>query len=159
MNEKPSIAVVILTYNEALHLQRALDHVRSFAHEIFVIDSFSTDNTVELARAGGANVVQHSFQYQAQQFNWALENVPISSDWVMRLDADGNNRGRILPRRSSASFHYFPPEVTGVNLNRKTIFQGKIHPPWRKVSTDLAADLALAARRELRTAGWTSTSI
>ena len=50
MNEKPSVAVVILAYNESLHLPRALDHVRSFAKEIFVIDSFSTDDTVSLAR-------------------------------------------------------------------------------------------------------------
>ncbi len=47
MHEKPSIAVVILAFNESVHLPRALHHVRSFAREIFVIDSFSTDDTVE----------------------------------------------------------------------------------------------------------------
>jgi glycosyltransferase involved in cell wall biosynthesis len=124
MNEKPSIAVVILTYNEALHLPRALDHIRSFAREIFVIDSFSKDNTVELAMAGGAIVLQHPFQYQAQQFNWALENAPIFSEWVMRLDADEivetDLAEEILNRLPRLS-----PAVMGVNLNRKTIFQGK----------------------------------
>ena len=124
MNEKPSIAVVILTYNEALHLPRAMDHVRSFAQEIFVIDSFSTDNTVELAKAGGAIVLQHSFQYQAQQFNWALENAPISSEWVMRLDADEIIEAD-LAEEIICSLPTLSPEVMGVNLNRKTIFQGK----------------------------------
>src|SRR5206468_9823369 len=65
--EKSNIAVIILTYNESIHLPRALDHVRGFAREIFVIDSFSTDNTVELAKAGGAQVLLHPFQNYARQ--------------------------------------------------------------------------------------------
>ena len=73
MNEKPNIAVIILAFNESIHLPRALDHVRSFAREIFVIDSYSTDDTVSLAKAGGAQVIQHPFQNYARQFAWALE--------------------------------------------------------------------------------------
>ena len=68
MNTRASISIIILTYNESVHLPRALEHVRGFAREIFVIDSFSTDNTVELAKAGGASVLQHPFQNYAQQF-------------------------------------------------------------------------------------------
>ncbi len=124
MNDRPGVAVIILTYNESLHLPRALDHVRGFAREIFVVDSFSTDSTVELARAGGAQVLQHPFQYQAQQFEWALENAPITSDWVMRLDADEIIEPD-LAEEIKAKLHSLPPEVTGINLNRKTIFQGK----------------------------------
>jgi glycosyltransferase involved in cell wall biosynthesis len=124
MNQKVNIAVVILTYNEAIHLPRALDHIRSFAREIFVIDSFSTDNTVDLARAAGAHVLQHPFQYQAQQFEWALENAPITSDWVMRLDADEIIEAD-LAEEIVTKLPTLPPQVTGVNLNRKTIFQGK----------------------------------
>ena len=62
MSEKSSIAVVIFAYNESIHLPGALDHVRTFAKEIVVIDSFSTDDTVNLAKAGGALVLQHPFQ-------------------------------------------------------------------------------------------------
>ena len=62
MNQKANIAVIILAYNEAIHLPRALNYIHDFAREIFVIDSFSTDNTVELAKAGGAQVLQHPFQ-------------------------------------------------------------------------------------------------
>lgn len=124
MNTKANISVIILTYNESVHLPRALEHIKSFAREVFVIDSFSTDNTVELARTGGANVLQHPFQYQAQQFTWALENVPIASDWVMRLDADEIIESD-LAEEILTKLPTFPPEITGVNLNRKTIFQGK----------------------------------
>ena len=124
MNTELNIAIVILTYNESVHLPRALEHVKSFAREIFVIDSFSTDDTVELAKDAGAVVLQHPFQCQAQQFNWALEHAPITSDWVMRLDADEIIEAD-LAEEIVKTLPGLPPEITGVNLNRKTIFQGK----------------------------------
>lgn len=124
MSEKTSIAIVILTYNEAIHLPRALQHVSGFAQEIFVIDSFSTDETVNLARAAGAQVLQHPFVNQARQFIWALENAPITADWVMRLDADEIVEPD-LAKEIEARLSSLPPDVTGIILNRKTIFQGK----------------------------------
>lgn len=124
MNENLSIAVVILTFNEAIHLQRALDYVRAFAREIFVVDSFSTDDTVKIAVGAGAQVLQHRFQNQARQFEWALENAPITSDWVMRLDADEIIEADLADEIKRRLPH-LPAEVTGVTLNRKTIFQGK----------------------------------
>jgi glycosyltransferase involved in cell wall biosynthesis len=124
MNTEANIAIIILTYNESVHLPRALEHIRGFAREIFVIDSFSTDNTVELAKAGGANVLQHAFQNYAQQFTWALQHAPVTSDWVMRLDADEIIESD-LAEEIVTKLPTMPPEVMGVNLNRKTIFQGK----------------------------------
>jgi len=119
-----SVAVIILTYNESRHLPRALNSVAGFAHEIFVIDSFSTDDTVELAKSAGAHVLEHSFKNYAQQFEWALENAPITSDWIMRLDADEIIESD-LAQEIVSELPLLPPEVAGVNLNRKTIFQGK----------------------------------
>lgn len=124
IEQKVDIAVLILTFNEALHLPRALDHIRGFAREIFVIDSFSTDNTVELAKGGGASVLQHPFQCQAKQFEWALENAPITAQWVMRLDADEIIEAD-LAKEIISRLPTLPLDVTGVNLNRKTIFEGK----------------------------------
>ncbi len=124
MNEKVSIAVVILTFNEALHLPRALKHIAGFAEEIFVVDSYSTDGTVELAKAYGAQVLEHPFQNYAKQFQWALDNAPITADWVMRLDADEIVEAD-LAEEIKAKLPRLSPDVTGVNLNRKTIFQEK----------------------------------
>jgi glycosyltransferase involved in cell wall biosynthesis len=124
MNEKSSVAVVILTYNESLHLPRALESIAGFAREVFVVDSYSTDNTVELARAHGAQVLQHAFQNQARQLQWALDHAPITAEWVLRLDADEIIEAD-LGEEIRAELPLLPPDVTGVNLNRKTIFQGK----------------------------------
>jgi glycosyltransferase involved in cell wall biosynthesis len=124
MEEKANIAVIILTYNESLHLPRALRHIGGFAQEIFVIDSYSTDDTVEIATAFGAHVLQHPFENQAKQFQWALDHVPVTTEWVMRLDADEIIEPD-LSREIVARLHELPLEVTGVYLNRKTIFQDK----------------------------------
>jgi len=124
MSERATVAVVILTHNETLHLQRALEHIAGFAQEVFVVDSFSTDGTADLARSFGAHVLEHPFQNYAKQFEWALENAPITSEWVMRLDADEVVEAD-LAAEIVAKLAKLPPDVTGVNLNRKTIFQGK----------------------------------
>lgn len=117
----PSLAIVILTYNETLHLDRALQHVADIAREIFVIDSFSTDDTVEIARKRGATVLQNRFINYAKQFQWGLENAPITADWVMRLDADELIEPD-LAAEIAARLPLLPPNVSGVNLRRKTIF-------------------------------------
>lgn len=119
-----SLAVVILTHNEERHISRALVSVAEIATEVFVVDSFSTDRTVELARAGGAIVLQNRFVNYAKQFQWALDNAPITASWIMRLDADevieADLCARIrdeLPRLGN--------ETVGVNLKRKHIFLGR----------------------------------
>lgn len=82
------ISVVVLTYNEEIHIERLLKNVSDWCDEIFVVDSFSTDKTLEIARKYGAKIVQHPFENQARQFNWALDNLEIKNDWILRLDAD-----------------------------------------------------------------------
>jgi len=124
MDGQVKIAFIILTYNESKHLPRALQHIRDIAHEIFVVDSFSTDNTVELAKDFGAQVLQHPFKNYATQFEWALDHAPITSDWVVRLDADEIIEPD-LAQELITKLPSLPPTVTGVNLNRKTIFQGR----------------------------------
>src|SRR5688500_14287380 len=118
------LAIIILTYNERLHIERAIASVRGIARQIFIVDSFSSDGTVELARAAGATVMLHAFENQARQMQWALSTLPIETGWVMRLDADevvepslAAELARVLPT--------LPPDVTGINLNRKHIFMGR----------------------------------
>ena len=118
------LTVVILTFNEAHHIARAIDSVRGIARDILVVDSFSTDATVALAEAGGARVVQHAFVNQAAQFQWALDACGITTGWTMRLDADE----LIEPDLAAALARTLPTlhtEVTGITLDRKHIFMGR----------------------------------
>lgn len=119
-----TLAVVILTYNESIHLDRALDSIAGIASQVLVVDSGSTDATVAIAESRGATVLVHPFVNQAQQFQWALDSAPIESQWVMRLDADevvepdlAEEIRRELPR--------LPTDVVGINLDRKHIFMDR----------------------------------
>jgi glycosyltransferase involved in cell wall biosynthesis len=119
-----SLAVLILTHNEEMHIGRAIQAVQSFASEVFVIDSFSTDRTVEIASANGATVLSNPWTNYSRQFQWGLDNAPITADWIMRLDADEV----IEPELASEirqKLPTLPADVAGVNLKRKHIFLGR----------------------------------
>jgi len=119
-----SVAVIILTFNEEIHIERALRSIAPIARELVIVDSYSTDRTLEICRAAGARVVQHPFVNQAKQFQWALDNVVIESEWIMRLDADEIIEAD-LAAEIADKLPSLPRDVTGINLNRKTIFQGR----------------------------------
>jgi glycosyltransferase involved in cell wall biosynthesis len=82
------IAVVVLTHNEELNLPFALESVAGWAREIFVLDSFSSDATLEVARRFGAFVYENKFEDYSKQRNVALTDIAIGSEWVLFLDAD-----------------------------------------------------------------------
>lgn len=83
-----NLTILILTYNEEKHIERCMRSALQVAHQVFVVDSFSTDRTLAIAQSHGAQVRQHEFKNHAAQLAWALENLPISTEWVMRVDAD-----------------------------------------------------------------------
>jgi glycosyltransferase involved in cell wall biosynthesis len=119
-----ALAVIILAYNEERHISRALASVDGIATEVFVIDGFSSDRTVELARAQGATVLQNKFSNYARQFQWAVDNAPITAPWIMRLDADEVIEPDLAARIRNELPH-LPEEVVGINLMRKHIFLGR----------------------------------
>lgn len=83
-----SITVIILTFNEELHIERCITSLQRIASNIIIIDSFSTDNTVAIATSLGAKVYQNKWINYATQFNWALDTIPITTEWTMRFDCD-----------------------------------------------------------------------
>ncbi|MGA7909864.1 MAG: glycosyltransferase family 2 protein [Candidatus Sulfotelmatobacter sp.] len=85
---KLPLSVIIAARNEAKNLPRCLEALRA-AGEVYVIDSQSTDETVEIARSHGAHVVQ--FHYQGgwpKKRQWAMNTLPLAYDWILLLDAD-----------------------------------------------------------------------
>ncbi len=119
------LSVIILTYNEELHIRRCLENVLPFAKKVFVVDCFSTDKTKEIASHLGAVVVEHAWPgNQAEQFNWALDNLPISTEWVLRLDADEYLLPELVEELRE-KLPTLPEDVTGIIFNRRHIFMGK----------------------------------
>ena len=118
------LSVVILTYNESKHIARALRSVAALDARILVVDSFSNDDTVDIARAEGALVVQNTFVNQAQQMQWALLNMPVATSWVMRLDADEVLTPELIDEMN-LRLPTMPSDVTGINLKRRHIFLGR----------------------------------
>ncbi len=118
------LAVVLLTYNEEIHIERALNSIKSIASEIYVVDSGSTDRTVELVEKHGVQVFYNKFVNQAKQFQWALDNLPIKSRWIMRLDADEIIE-EDLQQEIQEKLYLLPENIVGVNLKRKHIFMDR----------------------------------
>ena len=87
MNKK-SISAIILTYNEEQNLEACLKSIAGLVSQIIVVDSYSSDKTLEIAKKFGARIEQRRFTNQAEQFNWAIDTLEIKGDWILRLDAD-----------------------------------------------------------------------
>ena len=125
------ISVIILTFNEEQHIKRCLENVNPFAKKVYVIDSFSTDNTVGIAKSMGATVVQHKWPgNQAEQFNWALKSIEIDTEWIFRLDADEYLLPELI-EELQAKVPLLDENITGITFKRRHIFLGR----WMKRGT------------------------
>lgn len=82
------LAVVMIAYNEAHHMGPVLENLAGWAGEVFVVDSYSTDETVDIALRYGAHVVQRRFRNFGDQWNFALRELPIAAPWTMKMDPD-----------------------------------------------------------------------
>lgn len=87
-SSQPDVCVIVLTLDEEANLAFCLESVCGWAREVYVVDSFSTDNTRVVAEKFGCVFIQHVFQSYVSQRNWALRELPLISEWVLFLDAD-----------------------------------------------------------------------
>ncbi len=92
------------------------------AERVVIVDSFSTDRTLEIAQSLGAEVFQNPFENQAQQFQWALDNIAIGSDWIMRMDADEyalpELAGELMQKLGD-----LPENITGLLVKLRVFFR------------------------------------
>ena len=119
-----NLTVHILTLNEEVNLPHALHSVAGWADQIIVVDSFSQDRTVEIARDFGAEVYQNKFITHVQQRNWALEHPTNRHDWVLYIDADEQVTPE-LREEIEQVLQDVPDEVGGFEMRRRYIFLGR----------------------------------
>ena len=118
------ITILILTKNEELNLPNALESVRDLARRVVIVDSGSTDRTLEIAREAGAEVYENPWHNYAAQFNWGLDNTNIDTTWTFRLDADEV----VLPdlaRFLKDELDSVPENVDGIEIRRRMYFLGR----------------------------------
>lgn len=132
---KQNISVLILTYNEEQHIERCIQSLQLFAKEIFIVDSYSTDRTVEIAESLGVKVYQNKWVNYAIQFQWGLDNCPLETEWVMRMDADEY----VLPELANEIINNLvniSTDVSGIYVKRRVLFMkqwikhGSYYPIW-----------------------------
>jgi len=119
-----NLTVIILTKNEELHLARCLDSIKDIAKDVIVVDSLSTDATKEIAKSFGVRYFENPFINYSSQFNWALENGNIQTEWVMRLDADEivmHGLSQALPQL----INRLKEDICGITINRQFHFMGQ----------------------------------
>lgn len=116
------LAAVILTRNEQSHIVDCISSVR-FADHVLVFDSLSTDKTVALAEAEGAQVIQHPFENYASQRNAALSAAAPFADWVLFVDADE----RVTPALAAEAREKIAlPDFAGFRIPRHNYIFGKL---------------------------------
>src|SRR5438045_3161504 len=96
--ERLPVSALVLTLNEEKNLETCLDSVANWVQELFVIDSGSTDGTLDIAKRYGAQIVSHPFENYAQQRNWAMSALPLQGEWLLHVDADE----RVTPELAAA---------------------------------------------------------
>ena len=133
------ITAIILTKNEEVNIGDCIESIKMVVKRIVVIDSYSTDKTIEIAKKYGVEVYQHPFENYAKQYKYGVEVANIKTMWTLRIDADERftpDSARELEEMCNANMK---TNVTGIVLRFKKNFLGKdlYHGgvyPWKKMN-------------------------
>ena len=118
------ITAIILTYNEEKHIERCIQSIKKYSDNIYIIDSYSTDNTIQLCKSLNVNILQNKFINQSKQFAWALDNIHFKTEWILRLDADEYFEDNLIIEIKNR-LPKVTKDIVGINLKRKHIFMNK----------------------------------
>lgn len=119
------VTFIILTKNEEINLPDCLESIKGFAKRVVVVDSGSTDKTVEIAKYYGADVYEHKFENYARQFNWGIDNINISTKWTFRLDADERLTPELCKELAHLMKMHDNDSVNGITMEAWLYFMGR----------------------------------
>ena len=131
-----NVGIILLVYNEEIHLKRCLDNLLLLTSNVYVVDSYSNDQTVDILNEYGINFVQNTFINHSNQLNFAIKNFPYKTNYIIRIDSDELlsleliqeiKTSKLLDSTSDISGFYIKRKVKFLN---KTLNYGNINPIW-----------------------------
>ena len=126
MTETPlPISVVVLTFNAEATIGATLASARAISDDVHVVDSYSSDRTLDIARAAGAEIVQHPFESYGVQRNWAIDDLRMKHDWQLHLDADERLSAELAAELRRLFAPGPPAEIAGYYVPRLVHFHGR----------------------------------
>ena len=118
------ISVIILTYNEEKHIERCIKSIKKYSDNIYIIDSYSTDNTIAISKSFNSTILQNKFINQSKQFAWALDNIDFKTEWILRIDAAEYLEENLIIEIKN-KLPNINKDIVGINLKRKHMFMDK----------------------------------
>ena len=116
------VAVIMISLNEGHNMETVFQNLAGWAQEVFLVDSYSQDDTVDIALRYGVHVVQRRFLGFGDQWNFALRELPIRSPWTMKLDPDERLSDELKASLLAAMERN---DADGFTLVRRLWFMGK----------------------------------
>lgn len=132
------ITAIILTKNEEINIVDCIKSIFTTVKRIVVVDSFSSDKTVEYAKTCGAEVYQHQFETHARQYKYAVQKASVATKWILRIDADERLTPESAHELEQICNDNMDSDVTGVvvrfkkNFLGKDLYHGGVYP-WKKL--------------------------
>lgn len=133
------ITAIILTRNEKDFIEECILSIKDVVKRIVVVDSFSEDNTCELAKNLGAEVYQHEFYNYSKQYKYAVNIANVKTKWILRIDADERLTKESAEELNKLCIENENTEVSGIVLRfynmflNKPMYHGGMYP-WKKLS-------------------------
>ncbi len=145
MSGKLPISVIIMTYNEEANIEYALKSIHDWASRIFIVDSYSSDRTLEIAKKYTHKIYQHPWEGFAGQRNWIMDNLPLTNRWILFLDADEMASDELRREIGALFRNGFPPNVSAFAIGYRLVFMGK----WLKHGASEVPQIKMVARGEV----------
>jgi glycosyltransferase involved in cell wall biosynthesis len=129
-NAAAPVAVIMISLNEAHNMESVLESLKGWAQEVFLVDSYSVDDTVEIALRHEVNVVQREFRGFGDQWNFALHELPVTAPWTMKLDPDERLTDEL---KSSILEQLDRDNESAISFDRRLWFMGRPLPVRQEV--------------------------
>lgn len=122
---KLPISVVILTLNAEHHLPDLLDSILPYVEDVFIVDSRSTDRTVDIALERSVKIVQRAFTTPPDQYGWAFRNLPIKTEWLFSLDQDERFSHSLIDELRELFGKDIDTDIDGFTVKWRLWFMGR----------------------------------